>query len=400
MPAASEEFQELDQLIGCNLGEDWTDDFAGPYAAAEAWIADGSEKTYRNLVREVDALFLVTESTERRRGTFSLHYAWPLPGDERVDVWLRAVRLRAAQALAGINSEPLVDVVRHRYVALKEGESEPVRSPEPPDWDPVRAQQEFLATLERWKSVPAPRIAELLDNGPDLMQQEALGGVTLLRCVGRDAAFQRLRVAEEPGRDGPTPKGSFLTLDEAEWAVGQAIAASREAVEEWGRGTAWRLGLNVPLSRPVGLVLDGEVVGPADNVNVLLVRDTDGAGVVWLAHPDLRGGDNPLYPALSQLIRCYLHEGWVYDFPDCYQAVNHWAVEVDASTQAAVVAEIDELFAQTDSTVERLDRFPTHHVWSPAAGNDDFDVWLRAVRLRATKALAGDESPSMMPPPG
>ncbi|MCW2601525.1 MAG: hypothetical protein JWM02_3354 [Frankiales bacterium] len=108
MTPSRESFEEIDQLILCQLGEDWMHDFDGSYEAAEAWIMEIPDESRAALAREVDALFSCTVDAASRRKLFSTHYAFS-DRDDSFDVWLRAVRRRATEALAGIHTDPLVD---------------------------------------------------------------------------------------------------------------------------------------------------------------------------------------------------------------------------------------------------------------------------------------------------
>jgi hypothetical protein len=388
-------YHTIDQLLGCYMGEDWLHFYNNEYEAAEDWFQESHESQHASLVREVDQLFLLTTSTEERLALLDSCYAFATK-DDRLDVWLRAVRVRTAQALAGLPSEPLVDPTGAMMkVDFASGGPPSVFTAGQP-WNAVAAQAEFVAALARGKGVPLPGIPELLDKGVDLVHHEAHGAETLLRYLGRDAAFLDLRVIEEPGYDGPTPKSSFANLDEAEWAVNQALLANRAALEAWPHDGA-RLALTAALGRPIGTVRQGADLGPVENVSVLLMRDENDT-VVWLAHPDSRGPGSGSYQCLEQLLGGYLHEGWVYEFSDHYCAVNYWAHEVDESAWAGVVGEIDALFENTSSTAERAGLLPTQHVWSPEGSFEDVDVWLRAVRMRVSQALSGGPVTQLSPP--
>jgi hypothetical protein len=375
-----EPFYLLDQMVGCQLGEDWMNEFNNPYEAAEALISDSHVEYLAALVEEIDSLFACPETTVRRNDRLSTQYSFR-GHDEEFDAWLRAVRVRAIQAVAGLPTEPLVDPTGAMMKVDFDGEGVLA-------WDPERAQHDFVATLQRLQKVPLPGVAGLLAQSVDLMHHEAQGGLTLIRFVGRDAAFLALRVTKEPGRVGPTPKSSFATLNEAQWAVTEVLRQGSALVTSWGQGSARRLFVSAPVSRPVGMILDGVAVGPANHVSALLMREGTEV-VVWQAHPELWATDRQVtpddggYPALTQLLGCYLHEGWVHDCSDHYAAVRMWADEVDEMSRTEVVAEIDQLFATTSGTGERLEALPTHHVWARAsswAADPDFDDWLRRVQ--------------------
>jgi hypothetical protein len=102
-----EPYFRLDQFIGYQLYQDWMFDFDGVYEAAEEWITSVTDPELRGLVDDIDLLFRsVPDATERRK-MFRTHYAFD--DNETFDVWLRAVRERAAEAVAGIHNHPLVD---------------------------------------------------------------------------------------------------------------------------------------------------------------------------------------------------------------------------------------------------------------------------------------------------
>jgi hypothetical protein len=102
-----EPFYELDQMIGCQFTEDWRLDYETTNEAAEAWIMMNPDEARAALLPDIDGLFACTESTLQRKALLTTsHYAFR--GDtDAFDVWLRAVRVRAVQALAGIHSEPM-----------------------------------------------------------------------------------------------------------------------------------------------------------------------------------------------------------------------------------------------------------------------------------------------------
>jgi hypothetical protein len=101
-----EPFYEVDQMIGCQLNQDWVLDFDDTYEAAEAWIMLCNDEERTALVGAIDLLFARTETTLQRKSLLSTDYAFGRD-DDGFDVWLRAVRVRAVQALAGIHSEPM-----------------------------------------------------------------------------------------------------------------------------------------------------------------------------------------------------------------------------------------------------------------------------------------------------
>jgi hypothetical protein len=99
---------ELDQLIGCQLGQDWLLEFEGVYQAAEVWMTRRSDDGLRRLVAEIDVIFDLEKDTAARRKHFRTGYAFSSL-DDSFDVWLRAVQRRATEALAGIHTNPLQD---------------------------------------------------------------------------------------------------------------------------------------------------------------------------------------------------------------------------------------------------------------------------------------------------
>lgn len=105
-----EPYFRLDQLLGCYLGEDWGDEFDGVYEAAEFAIGETSDEALVELVSDIDTLFARVEEPASRRSMFRTTYAFR-PVDD-FDLWLHAVRQRAAEAVAGIHDHPLVDPPR------------------------------------------------------------------------------------------------------------------------------------------------------------------------------------------------------------------------------------------------------------------------------------------------
>lgn len=108
MELVREDFYELDQLMSCQLGEDWTHDYDNEYEAAEAWIILCNDDDCTALIRDIDLLFALTDNRRSRLQVFS---SGELPDEisDLYDAFLRAIRVRAVQALAGIHSEPMVE---------------------------------------------------------------------------------------------------------------------------------------------------------------------------------------------------------------------------------------------------------------------------------------------------
>jgi hypothetical protein len=107
MALSREQFKDLDYLIGANLGEDWHYEFDGVYEAAEAWVMASNEARLGQLVGEIDALFAQTSTTSERRDLFSTQYSFSTD-TPTFDIWLHALRDRAAAAVAG-GTEPMKD---------------------------------------------------------------------------------------------------------------------------------------------------------------------------------------------------------------------------------------------------------------------------------------------------
>ena len=87
-----------------SLHQDWQLDFADPYDALEDWFqSDGVHPDPLNaIIRDVDELFAEEPDTAARLAHFP-HIGWRL---ETFDEFLRAIRKRAADGLAG-NPEPM-----------------------------------------------------------------------------------------------------------------------------------------------------------------------------------------------------------------------------------------------------------------------------------------------------
>lgn len=105
-------FPRVDQMILWQLGEDWPDEFDGVYEAAEAWVRDEPDEVLSSFVREIDALIAAVPDPLARLRLFMTDYAFAQDDGQGFDTWLRAVRQRAAEAVAGIHNHPLVDPPR------------------------------------------------------------------------------------------------------------------------------------------------------------------------------------------------------------------------------------------------------------------------------------------------
>lgn len=87
-------------------------------------------------------------------------------------------------------------------------------------WVAEHGQALFWAELQRFRGMAAPTVEKLLADGVDLVQQEALGGHTLLKHVGRDLEFLAKRQGDDKRANGWTnPASSFASQAEAEVAV-------------------------------------------------------------------------------------------------------------------------------------------------------------------------------------
>ena len=86
--------------------------------------------------------------------------------------------------------------------------------------------------------------------------EEAVGGHTIARHVGKDEAYLRNRLAKEPKIPAA---GTFNTLAEAKKYVSDAVMANRSAVTAWAkRGAAAQqrpLAFSYDAGRPVGVVI-------------------------------------------------------------------------------------------------------------------------------------------------
>jgi hypothetical protein len=88
--------------------------------------------------------------------------------------------------------------------------------------------------------VGAARAIAIRRGAMSLAAQEAQGGHTIARHVGRTEAQLRARLVEQPGIPAAS---TFLTLEQAEQTVAAALRANRSAIKAWAAGTGpgtWR----------------------------------------------------------------------------------------------------------------------------------------------------------------
>ncbi|MFN2539320.1 MAG: RNase A-like domain-containing protein [Mycobacteriales bacterium] len=142
-------------------------------------------------------------------------------------------------------------------------------------WLADHLRQQFVQALLAFENMPLPLLDDLDLHGVDLVHQEAGGGHTLQRHVGRDPDFLADRQRWEYAADGgPKAFSSFSTIDEAEALVTQVVRNRLAEVRAFLADplrTRWML--DQPLPSPVGTVLDatGALV-PAGNLGILLVK--------------------------------------------------------------------------------------------------------------------------------
>lgn len=143
------------------------------------------------------------------------------------------------------------------------------------EWVAERAQAEFLAELERLRALPLPGVEELVREGADLIQHEAYGGHTILKHLGRDPDFLRVRQSRDATVLGEV--SSFIDLDEAERVVSEALSDAAEEVRAFASTNEPRLFIRVALRSPAGLLLDGQgVARTATHALLELRRTADG----------------------------------------------------------------------------------------------------------------------------
>lgn len=144
-------------------------------------------------------------------------------------------------------------------------------------WLAEHLRREFVRALLTFENSPLPLLEELDIHGVDLVHQEAWGGHTLQKHVGRDPDFLRERQRWEPDRFGnPTPISSFTTIDEAEALIGDALRAHVAEVRDFlANPKATRMTVRQAISGGVGTVIDvrGSLVPPGLLVIRLVKED-------------------------------------------------------------------------------------------------------------------------------
>jgi hypothetical protein len=143
-------------------------------------------------------------------------------------------------------------------------------------WVAAHAQEQFLDELRRLRQLPLPSVEALIAQGANLMQHEAYGGHTLLKHIGRDADWLRLRQQLDPTAKGSV--SSFASLDQAEQVVAATLAANAERLRAWAHTDEARIELVSPLTASAGFVLDEDgVEGVATLGVVRMGRLPDGS---------------------------------------------------------------------------------------------------------------------------
>ena len=147
-------------------------------------------------------------------------------------------------------------------------------------WVWARAQQTFRDEMRRLKSVPAPTLQQLIDGKLDLLHQEALGGHTLYKHVGRDVAFLRKRqLAETRGRREPSQASSFLDEAEAQMLIQRALQleGNQARLRDFELSDRKDISLVAPAQGHGVLVASTGAVLPTASVFVELRRAPDGS---------------------------------------------------------------------------------------------------------------------------
>jgi hypothetical protein len=163
-------------------------------------------------------------------------------------------------------------------------------------WVAEHAQRQFLMEAERLKALPVPTLADLRRDGVNLVQQEALGGHTILKHVGRDLDFLRRRQLAEarPGKK-PAHFSSFLDRQEAEDLITAALRdpSNRSELEAFASGERKNLRISSP-AEGHGLLIDehGQPL-VARFVIVDLIRDNKGEINVQTSFLDDVGAARP-----------------------------------------------------------------------------------------------------------
>lgn len=149
------------------------------------------------------------------------------------------------------------------------------------EWVAERAQAEFLAELERLRALPLPGVEELVREGADLVQHEAYGGHTILKHLGRDPDWLRVRQIND--KTVTREVSTFTYLAEAQRVVASALRASEKAITDWLAGPSDKLPLHVgvPEGACVGVVLNEHGLAvPARSVIIKLRRSGSTVRVV------------------------------------------------------------------------------------------------------------------------
>lgn len=129
------------------------------------------------------------------------------------------VPLSRRTSLFGWHDDLPLPVMRALRLSERAGPLEETRA-----WVDAHANREFLEQAKRFAGLPAPSVDALLRDGVDLVQQEALGGHTIYKHVGRDVEFLRRRqlLEAKPGKS-PLRASSFLDQAEAELLINRAL---------------------------------------------------------------------------------------------------------------------------------------------------------------------------------
>ena len=106
----------LDNLCWSCFHEDWRDEFASPYEAAEEFLTYAARRNLLLLMDDVDRLF--GQQTAEQRRKWVPREGFSTRDENYVDAWLLAVRQRARQALLGDHSQPLTDPEGPAYDVL------------------------------------------------------------------------------------------------------------------------------------------------------------------------------------------------------------------------------------------------------------------------------------------
>jgi hypothetical protein len=153
-------------------------------------------------------------------------------------------------------------------------------------WLAEHLRRELVRALLTFEQMPLPLLEELDLHGVDLVHQEAWGGHTLQRHVGRDPDFLRERQRWEPDTFGdPKNISSFSTLDEAERLVADALRIHQVEVSAFLANPRYtRFSIEEPLDTPVGTLIDARgMVVPAGTLVVKLIK-VDGTVRVHTAY--------------------------------------------------------------------------------------------------------------------